>query len=123
MEWTLAILFIGAVVLFILSFLKTESQARDVQKQVDQHFVHLTDEMNKLADQVRNLELDVEILEHETGVKVDRAFVREVIDMYRRGYQIESIAGKMELTAEQVEAMLIPYVNTDGERGTVVNGR
>lgn len=123
MEWTLAILFIGAVVLFILSFLKTESQAKDVQRQVDQHFVHLTDEMNKLSDQVSNLELDIEILEHETGVRVDRVLVREVLDMYRRGYQIESIAGKLELTTGQVEIMLIPYGNPQGERGTVVNGR
>lgn len=123
MEWALTILFIAAILLFILSFVKTEQSEKDVHKMVDQHFVNLTDEINKLQLQIRNLEMDVEIIERETGIAVDRAMVREVLDMYRRNYQVESIASKNGLTQSQVVQMLAPYIKKNDERGIVANVR
>ncbi|WP_246141234.1 hypothetical protein [Bacillus marasmi] len=117
MEWTLAILFLAAIILFILSINNTKQSSKDYQQQIDHITFSLTDEINKLQEQVRFLELDAEITAHEAGYTEERTHLKEMIDMNRRGYSNESIAGKYELTAEDVEQKLAPYIKPKTERG------
>lgn len=117
MEWTLAILFLAAVTLFILSINKTTQSSKDYQQQIDHITFSLTDEINKLQEQVRFLEIDAEITEYEAGYTDERRQLKEIIDMNRRGYSKETIAEKYELTIEDVEQKLAPYNKPKTERG------
>lgn len=117
MEWTLAVLFLAALTLFILSFNKGRQSSKDFQQQLDHMTFSLTDEINKLKQQVRYLELDAEITEYEAGHTEERRQLKEMIDMNRRGYSNESIAEKFELTVEEVERLLTPYIKPKTERG------
>lgn len=121
MEWTLAILFGAAVVLFILSFYKAKQSSNDVQQQLDHMTFTYNDQINKLEEQVRNLEIDAEITAQETGTPSGRMVLREMIDMHRRGYSAESIAEKFEKTEAEIETLLTPYIKPKIERGTVEN--
>jgi hypothetical protein len=121
MEWTLAILFGAAAVLFILSFYKTKQSSKDVQQQLDHLSFSLMDEINKLQEKVKYLELDAEITAQEAGYSPDRTKLIEMIDMHRRGYSFESIAKEKDLNEAEVQSLLTPYIKQKTERGTVDN--
>ncbi len=124
MEWTLAILFFAAVVLLIGSTIRSRKTAKAEQREIDMIHLSVTEEITQLQTQVRNLELDIEIIEKESGVRLslaDRVKLREVLDLHRRKYSIETIAGQKKLTTEQVEKMLAPYIMEKEERRSVVN--
>ncbi|WP_318507127.1 hypothetical protein [Bacillus sp. T3] len=121
MEWTLAILFGAAVVLFIMSFYKAKQTSNDVQQQLDHMTFTYNDQINKLQEQVRNLEIDAEISAQVAGNPEEQSALREMIDMQRRGYSLESIATKFEKTEAEIESSLTPYVKPKSERGTVEN--
>ncbi|MFO1443184.1 hypothetical protein KDN24_08140 [Bacillus sp. Bva_UNVM-123] len=120
MEWTLAILLSTAVVLLILSFIKTKQTSSILEKQIDQTSFSIMNEVHQLQKQIRNIELDAEISAHEAGIlsRTDeqRILVRDILDLHRRGYAIQSIAEKKELTVNEVESLLAPYMTTKGER-------
>jgi hypothetical protein len=120
MGWTLALLFGSAVLLFILSFIKAKQASEDMQQQIDQLSFSLLDEINKLKERVRNLELEAEITAHEAGISSRRHLVREALDLYRRGYSFESIASKTQLTEAEIEQLLTPYMKPKNEGGTGV---
>lgn len=117
MEWTLAVLFLAAITLFILSLNKVRQSSKDFQQQLDHITFSLTDEINQLKERVLYLELDAEITEYEAGYTFERQRLKESIDMNRRGYSNESIAEKFELTVPDVERMLSPYIKPKTERG------
>lgn len=121
MEWTLAILFGAAVVLFIMSFYKAKQSTNDVQQQLDHMTFTYNDQINKLQEQVRILEIDAEISGQASGNPEERCALREMIDMQRRGYSFESIATKFEKTEAEIESSLTPYIKAKIERGTVEN--
>lgn len=124
MEWALFILFVAAVTLLILSFMQTRKSAKE-QQTVEHVSMSFMDEAFKLQQQIRNLELDIEILAQEAGVMggstEKRLLLREVLDLYKRGYSFESIATKAELKKEEVETMLSPYIKSNDERGKASN--
>lgn len=121
MEWTLAILFAVAILLFILSFIKTKQSSKKVEQQIDHITFSLMDEINKMKEQIRSLEFDAEITAQEAGLSSDRTLLREVLDMHRRGYSFESIAEKKQRTTVEIESMLIPYIKSKNEGGKVAN--
>lgn len=121
MEWTLAILFGTAVVLFILSFLKTMHSSKEVQQQIDHLSFSLLEEITILQEKVRNIELDAEITAQEMGTSTDRLLLREVLDLHKRGYSFESIATKKQLTTDEIEHLLTPYIKTKDERSNGTN--
>ncbi|MCM3214250.1 hypothetical protein [Niallia taxi] len=124
MEWTLAILFGAALLLLIASTIRSRRTAKAEQREIDMIHLSVTEELTQLQTQVRNLELDIEIIEKETGVRLssaDRVKLREVLDLHRRKYSIESIAGQKKLPVEQVEKMLAPFMMEKDERRPVVN--
>ncbi len=120
MELVLIIIFASAVLLLILSFIRTKQANSSLEKQIDQTSFSIMNEVHRLQKQIRDVELDAEISAHEAGIlsqnAEERVLLRELIDLHRRGYSINSIAEKKQLTELEVETMLAPYIPTKAER-------
>lgn len=125
MEWTLAILFLIAVILLIVSVVKTRQASKVEQREIDTVYVSLMEEINKLQEKIRTIELDGEITAQEARVlgmnTKDRLLLREILDLYKRGYTLEGIAEKTKVTERKVETLLTPYMAPKLERGNVTN--
>lgn len=125
MGWMLGIIFVAAIVLLILSFLQTKQSEAKLEQHIDQVSFSLMNEVNQLQQQIRNVEFDTEIIVHETGILADspehRTLLKEMLDLHKRGYSFESIATEKQLTIEEVENFLSPYIKTKDERSTDVN--
>lgn len=125
MEWALAILFGAAVLLLIISFLKTWKTSTKIEQQMDQLSFSFLDEVNKLQEQIRTIELDGEITSHEAGVlastSTHRILLRDMLDLHRRGYSLDTIAIKKQLSKIEVEQLLAPYIHVRAERSMVAN--
>ncbi|MFJ7636935.1 hypothetical protein ACQKL0_08475 [Peribacillus sp. NPDC097264] len=123
MSWTLAILFGVAVLLFIFSFIKTDSMK--VEQQIEQVTSTFGDEVSQLQMQIRSLEIDAEIMAQEAGLLSGPPekwiLLHDVLDLYKRGYSIDSIAAKKERSIEDIENLLAPYIKAKNERRKVVN--
>ena len=125
MEWALAILFGIAILLLILSFLKTMQSSSKVEQHIDLLSFSFNDEVSQLQQKIRNIELDAEITAQEAGILAgsskQRILLRDVLDLHKRGYSFESIATKKELTKNEIEHLLAPYTITKDERSKVAN--
>ncbi|MFC0561017.1 hypothetical protein [Halalkalibacter alkalisediminis] len=125
MEWTLSILFGGAVLLLILSFMKAKQEAKIEKSEIEQFSISMMEEMQQLEQKMRYLELDHEITAKEAGIKVEasaqRAILREAIDLHRRGYSLEGIAAKTRKTESEIKLMLAPYMELPSERRKAAN--
>ena len=125
MEWTLAILFGIAILLLILSFLKTMQSSSKMEQHIDLLSFSFNDEVSQLQQKIRNIELDAEITAQEAGILAgsskQRILLRDVLDLHKRGYSFESIATKKELTKNEIEHLLAPYTITKDERSKVAN--
>jgi hypothetical protein len=125
MEWALAILLGAAVVLLILSFIKAKQSSKGVEQQIEEVSFTFTDELNKLQQQIRNIELDAEITVTESNLLANsskhRQLLREVLDLHKRKYSFESIAMKTQLTMDEVEQLLTPYMKVKDEGSKVAN--
>lgn len=123
MLWALAILFGAALILFIVSFIKKDSMK--VEEQLEQITSTFGDEVSQLQMQIRNLEIDAEIMAQEAGLlsgpSKKWSLLHDVLDLYKRGYSIDSIAAKKERSIEEIEDMLAPYIKAKEERRKVVN--
>ncbi len=113
MQMALVILFAASAVLFVASFVKMRKQAKDDQKQIDTYYAVMLDETNQLKEQLRKLEMDEEITAQEAGVmglnSEERHTMRTMLDLYKRGYSIKSIAVQTKLSEQEVEEILAPY--------------
>lgn len=123
MEWTLAILLGVAVLLLIISVLKTRQSSKEEHREIDMVHISMMNELTQLKDQIRNIELDAEITLREAGLQItlkERLALREMLDLYKRGYSIESIAAEKKLAINEAEQLLSPYLTSkDDERRTV----
>lgn len=125
MVWTLAILFAVSVVLLIISIFKTRNRAKEEQQELETVHLALMDEINHLKAGIQTLELEMEILEKEAGIQLsafDKQFRLEVLDLYKRNYSIESIAGKKQVTQAEIEEILAPFMAAKNERSKVAGG-
>jgi len=125
MVWTLVILFAVSVVLLIMSIFKTRNRAKEEQQELETVHLALMDEINHLKDGIRTLELEMDILEKEAGIQLsafDKQFRLEVLDLYKRNYSIESIAGKKQVTQAEIEEILAPFMAAKNERSKVAGG-
>ncbi len=124
MELALAILFGVAIILLILSLFKRD-QSGKTEQQIEQFSISFMEEIHQLQNQIRNIELDAEIAAQEPSLQPRSAkqklLLREVLDLYRRGYSIEGIAAKTELSKDEIEGLLAPYMETRNERRKVAN--
>ncbi|MEH7013090.1 hypothetical protein V7087_20125 [Neobacillus niacini] len=124
MEWTLFGLFLLSALLLVFSILKTYRDSKVEKKQIDLVHVSMMKEINSIQDSIRDIELDIEVVIKEAGIQLsadEKLFMREVIDLYRRNYSIESIAEKKEVSETEIEQLLTPYLKMKDEGGLVAN--
>ena len=81
-----------------------------------------TDELYKLKQRIKQVEIDGEITAHESGVisiqSAERKKLREALELYKRGYSIESIASKTQTTLEEMQKLLSPYAPEQSKGGS-----
>ncbi|MDR7078179.1 hypothetical protein J2Y03_003229 [Neobacillus niacini] len=124
MEWTLAGLFVISALLLVFSLVKTYRDSKTQHKEIDLVHVSLMKEINSIQDSIRDIELDIEVVMKEAGIQLsadEKLLMREVIDLYRRNYSIESIAEKKQVTENEIEELLAPYLKIKDEGGLVAN--
>ncbi|MEW9052035.1 MAG: hypothetical protein AB2392_12820 [Neobacillus sp.] len=69
-------------------------------------------EIISIQDSIRHIELDFEVITKEAGIHLSpekKILLREVLDLYKRNYSIESIAEKKQLTVSEIEQILAPF--------------
>lgn len=120
MGLALTIIFGIAMLLLIFSFVRMKQLSKKEKKEIDLVSIQLMEEINRLGNQVRNLELDAEIFAKEVGIQTTssskRILLREVLDMYKRGYSLEGISAQKDLSIIEIQHLLSPYVSNDGRR-------
>lgn len=124
MEWTLFGLFLLSALLLVFSIVKTYRDSKLEKKQIDLVHVSMMKEINSIQDSIRDIELDIEVVTQEAGIQLsaeEKLFMREVIDLYRRNYSIESIAEMKEVPVTEIEQLLTPYLKIKDEGGLVAN--
>jgi hypothetical protein len=124
MEWTLLGLFLLSALLLGFSLFKSYRDSKVEKKQIDLVHVSIMKEINSIQDSIRDIELDIEVVIKEAGIQLsaeEKLFMREVIDLYRRNYSIESIAEKKEVPETEIEQLLAPYLKIKDEGGLVAN--
>ncbi|MFB3166949.1 hypothetical protein P5G62_007485 [Neobacillus sp. 179-C4.2 HS] len=124
MEWTLFGLFLLSALLLVFSIVKTYRDSKAEKKQIDLVHVSMMKEINSIQDSIRDIELDIEVVTKEAGIQLsaeEKLFMREVIDLYRRNYSIESIAEMKEVPVTEIDQLLTPYLKIKDEGGQVAN--
>lgn len=125
MEWAIALLFAAAVVLLILSFSKNNQTSKSFEKQLDETTFTYMEEINKLQEQIRNMELDFEIIAVQAGFMngsgKQRILYREILELYKHGYSAESIALKKQLSVDEIEQLLSPFKQLSNEGSNVAH--
>jgi hypothetical protein len=117
-------LFLLSALLLVFSIVKTYRDSKAEKKQIDLVHVSMMKEINSIQDSIRDIELDIEVVIKESGIQLsadEKLFMREVIDLYRRNYSIESIAEKKEVPETEIEQLLTPYLKVKDEGGLVAN--
>jgi hypothetical protein len=124
MEWTLTGLFVLSALLLIFSLIKTYRESKAEQKRIDMVHVSVMKDINDMQSSIRNLEIDMEVIGKEAGVPLsadEKILMREVLDLYKRSYSIESIAEMKNVTVAEIKEMLAPYEKTKEERRPVAH--
>ncbi|MCA1055744.1 hypothetical protein LCM10_12175 [Rossellomorea aquimaris] len=123
MGWVITMLFGTAVVLLILSFIKTTHSKSQLEQQMELVSISVRNEVHELEKQIRNMQLDAEITAQQSGAMEmssdERIMLRDMLDMHKRGYSIESIAGKKKISPLEAERMLTPFMERKAERSMV----
>ncbi|WP_053362925.1 hypothetical protein [Bacillus sp. FJAT-27251] len=123
MEMALAILFGSATILLILSLASMKRASKVQKEQVDTYYVAMLEETSKLQEQIAKMQLDSEITAQEAGIvgmdSKERALLRELLDLHKRGYTIKSMASKTRLTETEIEQLLAPYISSKEGRRNV----
>lgn len=124
MEWTLAGLLGISALLLIISIVKSSRASKVKHNEIDQIHIATMKEINDIQDSIRNIELDIEVVMKEAGIHLsseEKLLMRDVLDLYKRNYSIESIAGKKQVTESRIEQMLAPYQKLMEEGRKVAN--
>ncbi|EKN67577.1 hypothetical protein BABA_12635 [Neobacillus bataviensis LMG 21833] len=124
MEWTLAGLFLLSAILLTISLLKSNRIAKEEHKQIDLIHISTMKEINALQESIRNMELDMEVVTKDAGIQLsaeDKVLKREVLDLYRRNYSIESIAEMKQVPENDIEQLLAPFQEVKGEGRAAAN--
>ncbi|MEH7110254.1 hypothetical protein [Bacillus sp. JJ1764] len=124
MEWTLALLFGVSILLLMISIIKSRQAANKNQREIDTVHVEVMKEINNMQDSIRNIELDMEIVSNAAGVQLTTDEIilrREVLDLYKRQYSLDSIAEKKQITESEVKEILAGYLTSTVEGGKVAH--
>lgn len=112
MVWTLVVLFAISALLLIISILKSNRVAKEEHNQIDMIHISTMKEINALQESIRNIEIDMEVVTKEAGISLtseEKRLKREILDLYKRNYSIESIAKMKEVTENEIEQLLAPF--------------
>jgi hypothetical protein len=113
MEWTLAVLFVVSAFLLIISILMTRQASKAEHKEIEMVHMSVMNDLNDMQDSIRSIEFDIEIIMTEAEIQLsskERLFMREVLDLYKRKYSIESIAAEKQVTESEIKQLLDPYL-------------
>ncbi|MBL4950704.1 hypothetical protein JK635_00400 [Neobacillus sp. YIM B02564] len=124
MEWTLALLFVISILLLFISLGSTRRNAKKEQNEIDMIHMALMKEINDMQGAIRNIELDLEVIAKEAGVQLsddEKLLMREILDLYKRKYSIESIAEKKQVSVSKIEQLLTPHLTSKDERRKAAN--
>ncbi|MGG1675251.1 hypothetical protein ACIFOT_05785 [Neobacillus sp. NRS-1170] len=124
MEWTLAGLFVISVLLLIFSISKSTHAAKVEHNQIDLIHISTMKEINSLQESIRNLELDNVLLMKEAGVQLtseEKILKREVLDLFKRNYSLESIADLKQVSVNKIEKIVAPFQDLKDEGRKVAN--
>ncbi|GHH99086.1 hypothetical protein [Neobacillus kokaensis] len=119
MEWTLAILLGASALLLIISIVGNKKAVKKEHSEIDMVHMSVMKEINDMQSTIRNMELDIEVVAKEAGVQLsadEKLFMREILDLYKRKYSIESIAEKKQVSVSEIEQLLTPHLATRDER-------
>src|SRR5690554_5426360 len=107
-----------ATALLIASILKLRHSSVKEQRELNTIYFSMMNEIKKLQEQNRLLELDIEILAKNAELKLSpakRKVLRNILDLHRRGYSVESIAKNTDLNEKEVINLLTPYTSVNKE--------
>jgi hypothetical protein len=124
MEWTLAGLFGISAILLIISIVKASHASKVEHNEINLIHISTMKEINAIQESVRNMELDIEVVINEAGIQLsseEKLFMREVLDLYKRNYSIESIAEMKQVPVSEIEQLLAPFQKLKDEGRKVVN--
>jgi len=125
MEWALVLLIGVAALLLIISFFKFKKLSKDEQQEIDLVSISLKQEIEELKLHIRHLEIDMEIIANEAGLQSstskERLLMRDILDLYKRGYSIDSIAAEKKLSVDVTEELLSPYKSSYVEGRNAAN--
>lgn len=124
MEWTLAGLLGISALLLMISISKSSRASKVEHNEIDQVHISIMKEINAIQESVRNVELDIEVVMKDPGIQLsseEQLFMHDVLDLYKRNYSIESIAGMKQVPESEIEKLLAPYQKLKEERRKVAN--
>ncbi|MCM2532735.1 hypothetical protein NDK43_10505 [Neobacillus pocheonensis] len=124
MEWTLGGLFGISAILLVISISKSLRASKVEHNQIDMVHISMMKEINSIQESIRNMELDIEVVMNESGIQLtseEKLFMREILDLYKRNYSIESIAEMKQVTESEIEQLLAPFRKLKDERRKVAN--
>ncbi|MFD1737439.1 hypothetical protein ACFSCX_12825 [Bacillus salitolerans] len=122
MEWAFGILLGTGSLLLVFSFLQNKRMERSEQRRLDTMYLGCMEEIDKLQKQIKTIQLDSEITAQEIGISPkDRLMLRDILDLYKRGYSTDSIAEKMKINKIDVQEILTPFMSPDEERRKISN--
>jgi hypothetical protein len=125
MEWTLILLIGISAVLLLVSMAMNRKAVKQKHKEIDMVHVSVMKDIKDVQELIRNIELDIEIVTKEAGIQLSPEEIilkREVLDLYKRKYSLESIAEKKQVTVNEINQLLTPYLIVRDERRQVANG-
>ncbi|MFB5197657.1 hypothetical protein ACE198_22575 [Neobacillus sp. KR4-4] len=124
MEWTIILLIAISAVLLIVSMASNRKVEKQKQKEIDLVHVAVMKDINNVQEQIRSLELDIEVVTKEAGIHLtpeEVIFKREVLDLYKRKYSIETIAQKKQVSESEIQQFLAPYLAAKDERSKLAH--
>lgn len=124
MGWTLILLIALSAVLLIVSNISNRKAEKQKHKEIDMVHVSVMKDINNVQDLIRKMELDIEIVTREAGIQLsseEMIFKREVLDLYKRKYSIETIAEKMQVTVTEINQLIAPYLAAKDGRSKIAH--
>jgi hypothetical protein len=125
MEWTLIALIGISALLLIVSIAMNRKAEKQKHKEIDLVHVAFMKDIKDVHEQIRNIELDIEIVTKEAGIQLSPEEInlkREVLDLYKRKYSIQTIAEKKQVSETEVNELLAPYLTLRDERSKMAHG-
>jgi hypothetical protein len=125
MEWTLIGLIGISALLLIVSIAMNRKAEKQKHKEIDLVHVAVMKDIKDVHEQIRNIELDIEIVTKEAGIQLSPEEInlkREVLDLYKRKYSIQTIAEKKQVSETEVNELLAPYLTLRDERSKMAHG-